>query len=323
VRLISWKAAATTLLSWAAWTPAEGQVDSRLLTERWKDGDHWADTWDKPLVIPRGQLEDGGGGLQVFDWDSRGRIKVDRTERDPDGWIGYRVLTIDIHSRQEVLNHVFTDLALGFAAKLGSLGDQWMLSASAGAGTANDGRFDRTDTYYPVAAIDLARGAGDDPRWHVGLSLDGNRTLFPDAPLPYATFEKTVAPGLELRIGIPESQVVWKPCDSLTATALWEFPTNAFARLDMALVGGFGLLAEVRHQTDGFHLRDHEETRLFYELNTAEIGVRYIASWIDLSLSGGVAFDQKLFTGFDLRRRSSLASPEDRPFVALTAQGTF
>ena len=45
--------------------------------------------------------------------------------------------------------------------------------------------------------------------------------------------------------------------------------------------------------------------------------------WADLSISGGYAFEQAFYTGYDIRNRDAVGSPEDRPFIALTVQGTF
>jgi hypothetical protein len=111
--------------------------------------------------------------------------------------------------------------------------------------------------------------------------------------------------------------------DPLIVVLQWEFPTNALARIEAELGAGFSLFAEASRRVDGFHLRHEERTRLFFEMNTAEVGVRWKSSWMDVSLSAGYAFGQRFFTGYDLRNRTSGASVEDLPFIALTFPSTF
>jgi hypothetical protein len=165
--------------------------------------------------------------------------------------------------------------------------------------------------------------AGAASRWHLGLSYYGNSTLMPALPLPVAECELEPDPAIRLRLGIPRSEVVARPAGDLAVTLRWDFPTNALARLEQGLGSGWSLFAEGNRRVDGFHMRESGSTRMFYELNAAEAGIRWVTSWADISLSAGYAFEQSFFTGYDMRNRDEVGSPEDRPFVALTVQGTF
>jgi hypothetical protein len=314
---------AVALILFVAISEVQAQVDQRILTQTWKDEDHWADTWDKPLVIARSPLQGQDQSISVFHWDSYGRIKFDRAERDPGVWLGYRILTVSIDSDIPTLDHSFVDLALAAGGFLGSLGEGWMLLGSAGIGTANDGRFDRTEAIYPLATLEAAHLSDPGHRWHVGLSLDGNRTLLPDIPLPYFYFDSVPVPELHLRLGNLASDLAWKPSPFLDVTVGWRFPTNSRVRMESSMGGGFAVFAEASRSIDGFHLRDQGDTRLFYQLAKAEAGVRFIASWIDVSLSAGYALGQRFLTGFDLRDLDRFSVPRNRPFLALTLQGTF
>src|SRR6185436_4426766 len=89
------------------------------------------------------------------------------------------------------------------------------------------------------------------------------------------------------------------------------------------LGAGFSLFAEVSRRVDGFHLIDQDRMRLFFEMNTVEVGVRWRTSWIDVSLSAGYAFGQRFFTGYDFSKGTSAAAAENLPFIALTFPSTF
>lgn len=287
------------------------QVDPRLISESWHAENHWADTHDKPLIIF--SRDDGEEGtVSTFHWDSNGRIKLHRTNGDPAAWMGYRLLTLSVHSDIERLDHELTDLALALAVRPGLEG----LTLSAGWGTANDGLFGDSSTYYGTGTIDYRIDAG----LRAGLSYDGNRTLLPQVPLPYISWEAASSQDLTITLGTLESTLIWSP-GSFSISARWGWPTDGSLRAELKLPSQFRLYAEAARRVDAFHQRDRDHTRTFYQLHTTEAGLRWITSWADLSLGAGWAFGQRYFEGVDMRDREELAEPEDGPFVALTIEG--
>jgi hypothetical protein len=307
----------------ASAAPAGAQVDVNLLRESWESVDHWADTGDKPLRIATGRLDGTTDSVRIFHWDSYGRVKFDRDDSTPGVWLEYRLLAVSVRSDLPAIDHTFYDIVLAGAGRVESLGDGWTLSATAGMGTANDGSFRNTDALYATAAVVASQAPGAPARWHLGLSYNGNGALLPAAPVPVIECELTPDPAIRLQLGIPRTELVARPADGLAATLRWDYPTNALARLEQDLGLGWSLFAEGSRRVDGFHMRESESTRMFYELNAAEAGVRWVTSWADVSLSAGYAFEQSFFTGYDLRNRDEVGSPVYRPFVALSVQGTY
>jgi hypothetical protein len=297
-------------------------VDESLLTRRWRSNDFWAETYDKPLLTARGRLEESDDHIQIFHWNSEGRIKFDRKDLEPPVWIGYRALTVSVNSDAEALDHPFADVGLAIAVRLGSLGDEWTVHAAAGVGTANDGRWDNLHALYPAATVDFAR-AIDIGTLHLGVSLDGNRGLLPRYPLPYVTVESRFGYGADMLWGFPKTEIVLRPLRPIILSLQWAFPANASARLEGDLGAGFGLFGEVVRRIDGFHLRHEERLREFFVMNTAELGFRWVTKWMDVSLSVGYAFGQRFFTGDDLSDRTRGPSVENLPFIALTFPSTF
>lgn len=290
------------------------QVDPRIVSESWRAEQHWADTFDKPLIVSHG--DDGeGGGVSTFHWDSNGRIKFDRKDGDPSVWMGYRLLTLAVDADVEQIDHNFTDLSLALAVRPGIQG----LTFSAGWGTANDGLFGDRSTYYGTGMIDYRLDVG----FHIGVSYDGNRTLLPQIPLPYVSWAAAPSPDLKFTLGTLESALAWTPLSFVAVSARWGWPTDGSLHAELLLHSKFRIYVEAARRIDGFHQRDHDRTRTFYQLHTAEAGLRWITSLADVSLGGGWAFGQRYFEGSDLRDREELAEPEPRPFVALTIQGTF
>jgi hypothetical protein len=307
----------------AAAAPADAQVDVNVLREPWEPVDHWADTGDKPLWIATGRLDGTTDSVRIFHWDSYGRVKFDRDDNTPGAWLEYRLLAVAVSSDRPAIDHNFYDVALAGAGRLGSLGEGWTLSASAGAGTANDGSFRNADALYAAAALVASQAPGTPARWSLGLSYDGNGALLPAMPIPVVSCELELDPALRLQLGIPRTEIVARPTDDLVGTLRWDYPTSALARLEQGLGTGWSLFAEASRRVDGFHMRESGSTRMFYELNAAEAGVRWVTTWADLSISGGYAFEQAFYMGYDIRNRDAVGSPGDRPFIALTVEGTF
>ena len=300
------------------------QVDESLVTKTWKTDNFWAETYDRPFVTGGGTLENTGEHFQMFHWDSKGRIKFDDRDLDPQVWLGYRALTISVDSDREVLDHSFGDVALAVAVKLGSFAPDWEAAASAGLGTANDGRWDNPHALFPVATLEFTHMLEERTFWHLGLSLDGNRGLFQGAPLPYLLYETEPTPNLTLWLGFPRTEVVLRPWGPLVIlSAQWEFPSQAAARIEVDLGAGFSVFSAVNRRIDGFHLRYEERERLFFEVQTAEVGVRWVTTWMDLSFSAGTTFGSRYFTGDDLGHRTRGSGIDDLPFIALTFPSTF
>lgn len=299
------------------------QVDERLVGRTWKTDNFWAETYDKPIVSARGEVEDTGDKINLFHWNSEGRIKFDAEDIDPPFWIGYRALTLSINSDAEILHHPFADVALAAAARLGRIGTHNTIYVSAGAGTANDGRWDNRSALFAVATIEVAHKSDDDTLWHVGLTLDGNRGMLASVPLPYFLYEARVGETLTVMAGFPRTEVVFRPFKPVMLSAQWAFPSNASGRFEVDLGGGFSVFADASRRIDAFHRRHEGRERLFYEMNTAELGFRWVTTGMDVGLSAGVAFGQRYFLGDDLRHRARGSGIEDLPYLALTFPSTF
>lgn len=301
----------------------QAQVDDRGLTRPWKTDNFWAETYDKPLVTARGEIEGTDEKFQMVHWNSEGRIKFDDRTLDPPVWLTYKALTISIHSQREELDHGFGDVALGAALVLGEIGSRGRILAGAAIGTANDGRWDNVHALYPAATVEYAWKEDAATTWHFGLTLDGNRGLFQAVPLPMVLWQSRPEEGLDLLLGFPRTDIMFRSLKPMIFSVQWSFPSTASGRIEADLWDGFTLFADASRRIDGFRLRHQERTRIFYEMNTAELGFRWVTSWMDVSLSAGIAFGQRFFTGDDLRHRTSGGSVENLPFLALTLPSAF
>ena len=302
--------------------PASAQIGPSLVIEPWKPEPHWADTVDEPTFIEGGEARGTDEEIDIFYWDSFGRVKLDRHDPDPSFWFGYRVLAVDVDTELSELPPGLMDIAVVAAAKLGET-DTWQWTVIGGAGTANDMHFSNSDAIYGIGNINASRALDEDRSLHIGLNYNGNRTFLPDVPLPYATYEHRVGDDLSYTLGVPQSGVTWRPIEPLTLTAQYTVPTNIHANASWHFTDSLSTFAEYAQTLDGFYIDEHDNRRLFYEWRRVAAGLRAQMSWLDARLGVGWAFDQEFSTGFDVRDLDTLVEPEDGLIFFLTLQGTF
>ncbi|HVR83112.1 MAG TPA: hypothetical protein VMU54_02295 [Planctomycetota bacterium] len=314
--------AAALLFAWLGAARADAQVDSNLLRREWQPEDHWSDSSDKPFFLFKEDVRHSEETVEMFHWESSGRVKTDRTDRDPQFWFGYKVLTVGI-AGLETVPHGLYDVGLAVAGKLGSIGPEWTLEACGGVGTANDGSFGNLRAIYPAATVLAVQELAPRQFLELGITYDGNSALAPRLPMPVVEFEAHPDPSLRLRAGFPHLEAEYLPFADLSLRLIGDYPADARLEAEFALGSGLAAFAEAARRLEPFHLREDGRERIFYRLYTGELGLRFRGAGLDVSLSGGWAFGQEFFTGYDLRDRSPVAVPEGGPFAALTVQGTF
>jgi len=257
---------AAGLFAWLGAASLEAQIDSNLLRREWSAEEHWADTYDKPFYIFRGNIDHNANKYGAFHWDSFGRVKPDRQNSDPPIWFGYKVLTVDLSSEEKFLDHGLYDIGLALAGRLGSIGEDWTLEASGALATANDGAFSNTEAIYPAATVVAVHALGPHEFLELGVTYDGNSALLPALPLPVFEYESSLDPSLRLRAGFPHCEVQYRPFADVSLLAIVEYPSDARVHAEYDLGGGFRVFSEFARRIDAFHLRDAGRERVFYQL---------------------------------------------------------
>lgn len=309
-------------------TPLIAQVSPSLVIEPWGEDPHWAQTIDELIFINGGHDKRAEGDIDIFYWDSQGRVKFDKADPDPAFTLGYRVLTMDVGaSDTPAINGELNDLAIAAALRLGgddAADEAWEWTLTAGVGTANDGHFSNGDAVYGIGGINAAHTIDPDSSLNIGVSYHGNRTFLPDVPLPYAVYRHRVDEKLAYSVGVPTSGIVWRPVEPLVLRAEYTVPFNLAGSAEYSFSENVGVFAEYRRTLDAFYIDDRENTRLFYDFSRVSTGVHL--TWqplIDARIGIGYAFDQDFSTGFDVRGLDTVAEPSDEVLFFFTLQGTF
>ena len=313
----------TALVASVVALPAAAQTAPSLLLKSWHEYPHIADTFDEPIFIDGGHTQDGED-IDLLVYDSYGRIKFDRNSPDPNMWLGYRVMAIGMDENIPNLPGDLTDLSVALAMQLGESSDNWRWSLALGAGTANDGHWSNTDAIYGIVTLNGTHRIDEDSAIDLGVFYNGNRTLIPDVPLPYAMYRYKLSDEFAYRVGIPYSGLSWDPAEEVSVDLEYSFPTNLLANVSLHLDKHWSIFGEFARQVDGFFLNDEGHQRVFYEANRISGGVRFMkAPLIDIRAGVGFAIDQEFASGFDIRDLDSIAKPSDELMFFFTVQGTF
>jgi hypothetical protein len=304
---------------------ASAQVAPSLLIQPWPEQPTLAQTYDHLFLISEGHTQGDDGDVSTFVWDSYGRVKFDRQDTDPGAVVGYRFFTMAVDADRRDIDGAYNDLAVAGAFQVGTF-DEWELGLIGGVGSANDNHWDEGDANYGLGTVNLSRSLGEHEQLHIGLNYDGNRLLWPDAPLPYISYVNTTRDNLVYVIGVPVSSITWRPIEALTLSANYQLPYNITGRVSYALTPKLSLFTEYDRSFNAFHEHDatREHQRLFYRLSTWNTGVTCENKWLgEVSLGVGYAFDQEFSRGWDLQDTTGVASPSDEVLFFLKVRGMF
>jgi hypothetical protein len=261
--------------------------------------------------------DQGNHDTRLSIYESRGRLRfMKRPELD--GRVGYNLRYLDLDSSDPRLPDHLSDQSLAAGLVFGDV-NEWRPTITVGGGYAGDDAFANGSAWYGLASVSVTRRFGQNSRLTLAVDYDGNRTIFPDIPLPSAAYWfQLPEQHLEFTVGFPFNSVVWRPMDKLTleATALLLYRVEASARYDFS--DAWSIFASYGGRKDAFHLDelDEKNDRLIFEQQTAEVGVRWTpCRHTTLVLAGGYAFEQELSVGFDSRDNDSYVELYNAPYI--------
>jgi hypothetical protein len=304
-------------------TAARAQVNPAILISPWSPQPHWAETVDEISFYAQTETQNTKDDLNVWRWDSSGRVKLNRATNAPVLVIGYKINMISVRSDLGAINNDLADLALVAGGQLGKVAGAWELSALGGAGTANDGHFSNSDAIYGIGALQGRRQFDTNTALTVGIWYDGNRVFMPDIPFPYFLYMKQVNPQLLLAAGLPYNRVIYRPVERVVLDASVGASLDGQARITWHCCRGMALFAEYKSQNEAFAVEDMDNRRLLYQQRRVLGGVKVGTKFGDISLGGGYALNQDFDIGFDSRSPDGVAALRDQPFVMFRVDGKF
>ncbi len=305
-------ASAVVFLTVALTAPAVGQTGPELLRGPSGPEQPRLELSGGVRVQDEASVDANDEDLRLTDYASEGRYRFG--EKDP-LTVGYETALLDLQGDGGLLPDRLLDMSVAGGGEIGSWGD-WNIAVTVGAGFAGDTPFSDSDAWYAKANLLGRRSLGKDTTLGVALNFDGNRTIFPDVPLPLVYYTKQVDKTLRYTLGAPVSSVRWRPGKRWLLRARYTpaFTVNGSVRY--SLTKACSLFAAFRSGYRAFHEDGRDEhTRLFFHQRRVEAGPRWAFGRGHILVAGGYAFDQSFERGFDVRDTDEVTDLSDEPYI--------
>lgn len=316
------RCAAAALAATLVPSAALAQTDESLLLKPF-ESNQVLEAGASAIWIPRSTPGGSIGGSGMVETFSTGRFRLS-TEHELNPSLGYDFSRIQVRDRQGRIPNALSDESLALATPLGQIGD-WFVAVGAGAGYAGDEAFGNPSAWYAKGQFTVGRELGPDEALVFWLDYDGNRTLFPDIPLPSFGYSRKLGEQADLLIGFPTSDITWRPNDRLKIDLSWEAPVTFGAEVELKLSDSWALEATYADDERAFHITGSRDVdRLFYKEQRIEAGVQWSPiPNVKVLGAGGLAFGRSFSSGFDDRDQDRIAQVPDRPFVRAQVEIAF
>ena len=296
---------------------AMAQTGPTLLFKPWNEGSRF-EIDAQATIFNTGETDSGADDeidLQIY--ESSGRFRLNDEKASPFA-VGYQFYYLNIDTSDAALPQRLVDQQVAIGAELFQC-DGWAVSLIGGLGFASSNSFNDSDALYARGDIVATKQLDEFSSLQLGLNYDGNRSIFPDIPLPGIAYSRKVSETFRYMIGLPFSSFYWQPADR------WYLKGNISPSLTMDIelgcevVDGVTLFGAFRNEFHAFHVADDDENRrVFFEQKLIEAGIRWQPSpSCEIFLVGGFAFDQEFTRGWDVRDTDNVRDLSDEPFIRI------
>lgn len=280
--------------------------------------------WDEPTYMQndvnvrafsRADVRRTDERLRIGHFQARGRFRtnIDPEVGEDDLRFGYEAMYWDLHSDDQALPNRLVDTSVaGGWSRDPELGRT--IGAVVGVGYAGVRPFAEGEALYGMADVIFRQALDRQSMITLGINYDGNRTLWPDIPLPIVAYSRRMNDELSINVGVPAS-VRWTPTDEWRFSASYVPPWTVNARGEYRFHEAWAVFVAYDGEYHGFAAEGTRDRRLFFRQRRAEAGVRYEPhhQW-HLTLAGGYAFSRRFERGWDTRNTSTVRDIDDTPY---------
>ena len=262
----------------------------------------------------------GGRSVELGSFEGRGRIRPD-LEDEKKLTLGFEFNRIELDTTDPVLPERLTLGAVALGAGLGefeALGWDWQWGATAGAGVASSDAFGDPDGYFGLGSVFAVTRPDPQSLLVVALDYDGNRTVFPDLPLPAVTYTRSFSEDLSVTLGVPFAAVRWTPGPWDLSAGIYLIQARARAAYELS--EQVSLFAQFGSSTEAFHVDgDPDHRRLFYSVESVSVGADLnLVENLSLTGSVGYAINHEFESGFDARDLETVRELDPGLFFGLS-----
>lgn len=299
--------------------PALAQTGPTLMLKPWQQGRSFELNIDTFFEAEGNtELRAAGGGvdtaLQRYEVDAR--LKIGDVGALKGVAIGGFFDYMNIDSIDPVLPERLVDQRFAVGATLCQC-DGWEVVAVLGVGYAGNNPFADAEAIFGMGDIYGTYKIDERSSLQVGINYNGNRSIFPDVPLPTISYTRKIDDTFLYTVGLPYSLVRWTPTEKLTIELSYIPIYTIDATIRYELTDALAVFAAFKNRFSSYTIdQDLEHRRVFFEQRRLEAGVEIeINANFRVTVAGGYAFDQEFSRGFDVRDNETIAELSDEPYV--------
>ncbi len=225
--------------------------------------------------------------------------------------------------RIDLRNRVDQSLAVGIP--LGETDEGWKFAMTAGFGYAGNNAYGDGDAWYGLGSFIASKQLDQNTSLQLLLVYDGNRSIFPDVPLPAVSYNVRHDDQLFYSLGLPFSTVVWTPMENLTVRATYVIPFSVNASATYRLIEDLDVYVSYDRAMYTFHDNNrHNQQRVFFSHHRVEGGVKWWScDYAEFIVAGGIAFAQEYETGYHALDLDNGADLDNAPYIRLSLDMRF
>jgi hypothetical protein len=299
-------------LSWSS--SAIAQTGIEALLEPWEPNQHFEADSDLRLFA-KGHEKESGSHIQLSQIDSQGRYRLDDS-RPINPTLSYEASYLHIGAPH--LPDQLTDVAVGFSSPIA--GDENLFLAGAAAlGYAGAEPFDNSRGLYAQATAVVGHAFDDSRTLLFVLDYDGNRTLFPDIPIPAVEYIDQSNPNFVFVLGLPVDIIYWKPAPEFEVSLNFEVPESYAIEADYHPEKHWTIYLTAGDNSNRYAVDDlGRNRRLIFQQTRIGAGISYQPiKNVEFTLGAGYAFAQRFAVGFDERRLRDKIDLTDEPYLRI------
>lgn len=304
-------AAALTIISASAYA----QTGPELLLMPWWE--QMRVEVEQDIVLLQDADSDAGIDSHLNIFETRARLRVDHAAEHSLSF-GFQQAYLDtsIHGPGIDEDVLIQSVAVGVPV---GMWEGWEIGVTAGFGYAGNSPYDDGEAWFGKGSIVGSYDIDAESSLMLMLVYDGNRTIFPDLPLPGIVYNRTVSDVFRFSLGVPYSSIAWKPADKWMVDLTYFIPYNFDVTVRYQLLKDLSLFGSYDRRIFAYHLEPQRDNdRTFLEHDRIEGGVQWTpCENFDVTLAGGYAFNQEIYRGFDVRGERDAVELDEEPYLRI------
>ncbi len=193
----------------------------------------------------------------------------------------------------------------------------WEIGVTAGFGYAGNSPYADGDAWFGKASIVGSYDIDGFSSLMLLLNYDGNRTIFPDLPLPGIVYNREIDDQFRISLGVPYSSFAWTPNEKWRIDLTYFIPYNFDASVRYHLFDDLSLFGSYERRIFAYHLETQRDNdRTFLEHDRIEGGIEWRpCENFEVTVAGGYAFNQEIYRGFDVRSERDAVELDEEPYI--------